>query len=379
MGNIFNRTTFFAGVVVATGVFLTWVFSDIVMYLIISFAIAAILRTPTNYLSQIQLFGLRPPRIFAILVSYALLFGFIALFVLLFAPLVSDQIKVIASTERQETIDKILKPIKKVEEFFQEKGIIETPPPSIDEGSSSQDEIRAQDSKFVQSIKSYFLETDWIGENFTATLTNLLSFTGNFFVTFVAVIFITFFILYEKGAIRKYFLSLVPNRYFEVTIVAVTKIERSLSNYLLGILLQMISIFSLASFGLILVGIDYAVTIAVFAAVMNIIPFLGPVLGALFGIVVGIGIPTSEASLTTVLSIMAVFVVVQLTDNLFLQPMIFSRSVKAHPLEIFLIVFVGATLAGAIGMILAIPTYTIVKISVTEFLMGYKQYRVFRQ
>ena len=111
---------------------------------------------------------------------------------------------------------------------------------------------------------------------------------------------------------------------------------------------------------------------------MNIIPFLGPLLGALFGIVVGISV-MADATIVTVASIVAVFVTVQVTDNLFLQPMIFSRSVKAHPLEIFLIVFVGATLAGAAGMIMAIPTYTIVKISVTEFLMGYKQYRVFRQ
>ncbi|MGB0524336.1 MAG: AI-2E family transporter [Flammeovirgaceae bacterium] len=379
MGGFFNRTTFIAGIIVVMGIVLTYIFSDIVTYLIISFAIAAILRTPTNYISQLQIFGLRPPRIFAILVSYSLLFGFIALFVLLFAPLVSDQIEVIKSAKPQQSLDKILKPISEIEAFLQEKGIIEaTQQPMNEEGSSGQGGA-STNSKLVQSIKEYINSTDWLGDNFSSTLTNLLSFTGNFFISFIAVIFITFFILYEKGAIRKYFLSLVPNRYFEVTIVAVTKIERSLSNYLLGILLQMISIFSLASFGLIMVGIDYAVTIAVFAAVMNVIPFLGPILGALFGIVVGIGIPTSQASVATVVSIVAVFVVVQLTDNLFLQPMIFSRSVKAHPLEIFLIVFVGATLAGAIGMILAIPTYTIVKISVTEFLMGYKQYRVFRQ
>lgn len=374
---------------VAIGIALAYLFSDILTYLIISFAIAAVLRTPTNYISQIQIFGLRLPRVFAILVSYSLLFGFISLFVLLFAPLVSDQIDVIKDINNENAIDKMLSPIREIETYFQDKGIIDKPDQGIvNEGSSPQGApinnngvgSRPKDSQFIQSIKDYINNLEWLdAANFSSTLKNFLSFTGNFFITLIAVLFITFFILYEKGAIRKYFLSLVPNRYFEVTIVAVTKIERSLSNYLLGILLQMISIFSLASFGLILVGIDYAVTIAVFAAVMNIIPFLGPVLGALFGIVVGIGIPTSQDSLITVASIVSVFVIVQLTDNLFLQPMIFSRSVKAHPLEIFLIVFVGATLAGAVGMILAIPTYTIVKISVTEFLMGYKQYRVFRQ
>ena len=200
----------------------------------------------------------------------------------------------------------------------------------------------------------------------------------------LAVLFITFFILYEKGGIRRYLLSLVPNRYFEVTIVAVTKIERMLSNYLLGILLQMISIFTVAAFGLILVGVDYAITIAVFAAVMNLVPFLGPMMGALFGLIVGISTNSelaeanSELYLILMGKIIAVFAVVQLADNLFLQPLIFSKSVQAHPLEIFLIVFVGANLAGAVGMILAIPTYTILKVSFTEFFKGYKQYRIFR-
>jgi len=370
---------------VAASIFVAYIFSDIITYLIISFALAAILRTPTNYISQLQVFGFRLPRAFAILISYSLMVGLIALFVLLFAPLVSAQIDAIASASKSEKLlDNVLAPIKEIEDFLIEKGLVEPTQPINNtdvEAAPLTDEVAEQPSKFVSSVKDFIEEEweamskDWKTNRFSSIINNLLSFTGNFFITCIAVIFITFFILHDKGSIRKYFLSLVPNRYFEVTIVAVTKIERSLSNYLLGILLQMISIFSIASFGLIIIGVDYAVTIAAFAAVMNVIPFLGPVLGALFGIIVGIGIPTSETSLVTIASILVVFIVVQLTDNLFLQPMIFSRSVKAHPLEIF----VGATLAGVFGMILAIPSYTILKVSFTEFLIGYRKYRVFRQ
>ncbi len=72
------------------------------------------------------------------------------------------------------------------------------------------------------------------------------------------------------------------------------------------------------------------------------------------------------------------FAVIQLTDNLLLQPLIFSKSVKAHPLEIFIIIFAGATVAGIPGMIAAIPVYTVVRVLAMEFYRGYKSYHIFK-
>jgi predicted PurR-regulated permease PerM len=73
-----------------------------------------------------------------------------------------------------------------------------------------------------------------------------------------------------------------------------------------------------------------------------------------------------------------VFATVQVVDNIFLQPMIFSKSVKAHPLEIFIVIFAGATLAGIPGMIAAIPGYTVIRVSVMEIYRGYKSYHIFK-
>ena len=119
-----------------------------------------------------------------------------------------------------------------------------------------------------------------------------------------------------------------------------------------------------------------------FAAIANIIPYLGPVLGATFGILVGITINpdlvTGQDFLFHAVKIASVFVVVQVTDNIVWQPLIFSKSVKAHPLEIFIIIFAGATLAGIIGMILAIPVYTVIRVTFIEFLSGYKRYKIFK-
>ena len=175
---------------------------------------------------------------------------------------------------------------------------------------------------------------------------------------------------------------MIPNKYFEVSIAALNKIEKLLTNYLLGLSIQVFVIFSLASIGLTLMGVRYSLTIALFAALANLIPYAGPLLGSVFGIIVGLS--TSSDLVTTndyvflIVKIVSVFSIIQLTDNIVLQPVIFSKSVKVHPLEIFVIIFAGASLAGIPGMIAAIPTYTIIRVSVVELRRGYKQYSIFR-
>jgi predicted PurR-regulated permease PerM len=153
----------------------------------------------------------------------------------------------------------------------------------------------------------------------------------------------------------------------------------------------MFAIFSVASIGLTLVGVNYALTIAFFAAVANLIPYLGPLLGSLFGIFVAIstqlGNLTPQENIFLVVKIAVVFAVVQIMDNLIFQPLIFSKSLRAHPLEIFVVIFAGAALGrlivggllgGVLGMISAIPFYTILRVSGQELYSGYRQYKVFR-
>jgi predicted PurR-regulated permease PerM len=143
----------------------------------------------------------------------------------------------------------------------------------------------------------------------------------------------------------------------------------------------MTSIFSLAAIGLTLLNIEYALTIAMFAAVANLIPYAGPMLGAIFGLLVGLSTGDFQGSNEVfffIFRILTVFSFVQLTDNILLQPLIFSKSVKAHPLEIFVVIFAGAKIAGILGMIFAIPVYTIFRVSIMEFFKGYREYRIFK-
>lgn len=344
-------------------ILLGWFFSNILFYFAISFIFATILRPLNNYISHTQIFNVKVPRLIAVMVSFAFLIIVLSLFIILFIPLVTDQIKILTSIDYDELYVKLTSPLVSVENFMIRNRL-----------------TQGQEGFIVDSLRNSLVSLfDQV--NFNTIFSNIISFTGNFFIGLIAVIFITFFLLYEKGIIRKQFIALIPNQYFEVSIAAIYKIEKLLSNYMLGLLFQMFAIFSIASFGLSILGIKYALTIAVFAAVANLIPYAGPILGTIFGIIVGLStgdFSSNNEYILMVMKIISVFAVVQLTDNLILQPLIFSKSVKAHPLEIFVVIFAGATIAGILGMIVAIPVYTVIRVSMKELYGGYKQYHIFK-
>lgn len=341
-----------------------WLFIDILKYIFISLVLSSLLRPLTNYISNAQFFKIKVPRFMAVLMSFGIFGLLIYLFVILFIPLISEQVEVLSKVDYGNLYDQAQKPFINLESFLIENELTQKEPGFIMKA------IEGQWQTFVSKVK------------IDQVLNDTLEVFGQFFVGVLAVSFITFFFLYEMGSIRKKFIALIPNRYFEMTIAAYNKIERLLSNYLVGLLIQMLVVFSFAALGLGIFGVKYALTIALFAAIANLIPYLGPILGALFALFVGLSTATDlsgvQSYVILLVKIVSVFGVIQLTDNIVLQPLIFSKSVKAHPLEIFIIIFAGASLAGVIGMIVAIPVYTIIRVSVSELYDGYRSYKVFK-
>lgn len=347
-----------------------WLFSNIMMYLLISLVLTTILRPLVNSLSRSQIWGIRLPRALAILLSYLLLLLVLVLFISQFVPLVSDQVELISTLDFDQLYRQATEPLLRFEELLRRYELTQREP-----------------GYMVSSLKQYIQEA-LSRLDFRQVAAGIVDVTGSLLVGLMAVLFITYFLLQERGLIRRNFISLIPNPYFEVSIAAIYKIEKLLSNYLLALLLQMFAVFSIASLGLSLLGVKYALTIGVFAAVANLIPYAGPFLGASFGIIVAVSttqiLPSMNDYLWLMLKIVSVFGLVQLIDNLLVQPLVFSKSVKAHPLEIFLVIFAGASVGEAmgsaiLGMIMAVPAYTVVRVSFLEFYKGYSQYKVFRR
>lgn len=360
-----KRTIVYIILIIAAILVFVWYFTNIFTYLVLSLVLASILRPLVERIHATHFFNINPPRWMAIIVAYSTLLGIFSLFVVLFIPLISEQSAVISSLDYGEITQQAAGPIQSVEEFLIEMNLTDE-----EKTGFIVDTIKEELPKAVKQI------------NIENVLNYVVSTASSLLISVLAISFITFLLLYEKGLLRNSIIANIPNRYFEVSIGALNKIEKLLSNYLLGLTFQVFAIFAIAATGLSILGVKYALTIALFAAFANLIPYAGPILGSVFGIIVGLS--TGNDLITTndyvflVTKIIGVFSIVQLTDNIILQPLIFSKSVKVHPLEIFVIIFAGASIAGIPGMIAAIPVYTIIRVSVTELRKGYKQYYIFR-
>lgn len=367
-----RKTAIYIGLIIAVIILFVWYFTNIFAYLVLSLVLASILRPLVERIHSTHFFNINPPRWLAIFVAYGALAGLLFLFAVLFIPLINEQTNIISSLDYGKLTEQVRGPVLSLEEFLVEMDLAES---FVEEGQS------VRPGFMVESIKNE-LEKGVARINIQNIVSWIVSTTSGFFIAMLAVSFITFLLLYEKGLLRNSIINNIPNKYFEVSIGALNKIEKLLSNYLLGLTFQVFMIFSLAAIGLSIMGVKYALTIALFAAFANLIPYAGPLLGSVFGIIVGVStgtdLITTNDYIFLVIRIVSVFAFVQITDNILLQPLIFSKSVKVHPLEIFVIIFAGATIYGIAGMIAAIPAYTIIRVSVTELRKGYKQYYIFR-
>jgi predicted PurR-regulated permease PerM len=210
----------------------------------------------------------------------------------------------------------------------------------------------------------------------TYYLTSLVSVASEIFIATFAILFITFFLLQDQGMFISFILALVPDQYVDQVKNVLSDTTYLLRRYFAGILVQISIITVYLTVLLTIFGVQNALLIAFFAAVINLIPYIGPIIGAAFGVFLTISANVDMEFYTEMLplivKIILIFATMQLLDNMILQPYIFSTSVLAHPLEIFLIILVAAKLGGIIGMILAIPSYTVMRVIARNFLSEFK-------
>jgi len=187
--------------------------------------------------------------------------------------------------------------------------------------------------------------------------------------------FVTYFFLTESPAAFKTTIRRIPNKYFEMALNVIHKIRRDLIGYLRGWILDSVVIGLLSMIGLALIGVDYPILIGAIAGVANLIPYLGPVVGAVPAFLVSV---TQYGDFRMLMPIVILTLTIQAIDNIIVQPIAFAKSVDMHPLTVILLLIVGNELMGVVGMLLAIPIATILKVSALETYWGLKNYRITR-
>ncbi len=219
-----------------------------------------------------------------------------------------------------------------------------------------------KDSDVASRLNLHFIP------NFLNYFLGLLS---SFGIGFASVLFITFFFLKDRDMFFRGAKRIMPPSQQSKILNSVEKTNMLLSRYFIGLLFQLSIVFVLYLIVLLIFGIDNALVIAFICAVLNIIPYIGPliasVLAAALTMLSGLGSDFQSEILPTTLYILIGFWIVQVIDNNLSQPLIFSNSVNSHPLEIFLVILIAGFIFGILGMVIAVPLYTMLKVIGKEF------------
>ena len=239
--------------------------------------------------------------------------------------------------------------------------------------------LSTQISDFIGWNNSY-LNTNTISNNIFSNiglsnipdfLNNIIGTLSNFTIGLFSVIFASFFLLKDSKILEKTALIFVDDSLESKFKKGLEKIKDLLSRYFIGLVFQISILLIIYTSVLLILGVSNAFIIAFLCALLNLIPYLGPVIGA---ILISVLTMTSfiDASFTDViipktLLVLLGFTFGQIIDNFFSQPYIFSKSVKSHPLEIFIVIIIAGTLFGTIGLIIAIPAYTSIKVMLQTF------------
>lgn len=208
-----------------------------------------------------------------------------------------------------------------------------------------------------------------------AALSNIIGIFTNIFYATLIIPFATFFFLKDGTKIRRDLLQIVPNKYFETTLSLIDKIESRLGLYFRSVMLQSFIVAFASYIALTIVGLNNALSVGIAVGLANTIPYFGPIIGYFLSIIVSI---IEVGNFALVLPCVLAILFVQMLDNIVLQPMIFSRSADMHPVAILFIIMIGAETAGILGMLIAIPLATVIKITFNQVSWSLNNYHVFR-
>ena len=334
--------------------FSMWYFWHIVIYIIIAGILALIGQPIDRFYTKYLRFGK-----FKLSASLSAGLAFLSLFLvffllaIFFVPLVLEEASILSSLDRNTIIASLQKHMENIDRILHSMNV--------------DYETANLQSYFQEKLISFFTIT-----NLTLIANKFIGALGDFFIAVFAISFLTFFFLRDEDRIISSLFSFVPAEYSEKAKNVWLECERMLKRYFIGVLIEILLVITFLFIGLWIAGIKHALLIALFAGLMNVIPYVGPLIGCAFALFIGLTTNTDMSMLSVIVKILVVFPIVNLSDAFLLQPLIYSSSVRAHPLEIFLVILVGATIGGIGGMILAVPSYTILRVFVKEFFTSFR-------
>ena len=340
---------------------LCWYFRNILIYIVIAFVVSLIGRPIMRLLKRFRIKKFHLPDWLSAVLTIALIIGILILIVTQMVPLVTNIIRDASILNGKTVLES--NPVERVNDWL--IGLF----PDL----GSDFDLVALVMEKLRELVSF--------SNVSGIVGSVASLVSGVFVGLFAVVFISFFFLKDSGLFERIICALVPDRIEHTMNKTLNDIKQLLSRYFVGLLLEMIGVALIDCLGLWLIArldFSYAIGIAFIAGILNVIPYVGPLMGEAIGVIlgiilkVGIGAGLNVNVWIFALIILAIMLTAQLIDNFIYQPVIYSTSIKAHPLEIFIVLLMAGHIGGTLGMLVAIPAYTVVRVIAIRFFHRFK-------
>ena len=340
---------------------LCWYFKNVLIYIIVAFVISMIGKPFMQLLRKIRIKGKSAPNWLLAIITILIISGILVLLITQMIPLVSNIVR--DASAISDSAQFTSNPIDKVNEWI--INLFPNVNPDFDITAVVLGKLRelvsfSQVSGIVGSVASMVIDA---------------------VVATFSVVFIAFFFIKEDGLFERIVCALVPDRHEMTLRKTLSEIKQLLSRYFVGLVIEMLGVALVDFLGLWLIArldFSYAIGIGFIAGLLNVIPYVGPLIGDVIGIVFGIVLKLGTGAGLDVniwvfaLIILIIMLAAQLIDNFIYQPLIYSTSIKAHPLEIFIVLLMAGHIGGIVGMLVAIPAYTVVRVIAIRFFYRYK-------
>ena len=330
-----------------------WYFSDLVVYMLIATFIS-ILGTPmVKWLTGKKIFKLKISHAVSVTLTFVTIILIFVIFILFIVPLIIYQANIISSIDMDALVAHYHNSFEALNDFLIQYNVV-NPEQSF--------------ATYLQSQLTNLIDV----ARFTNVFASLVSTTGSVFMGTFIILFLSFYFLLDDTLMKRFALVLTPVKYEQDMDIVLHSSKQLLVRYFHGILLEVGIMMTIEAVALAILGVPNALLIGFMGGLMNVIPYLGPLMGATVGMILAglseLAFGSYDMVFTSVFYVAMVFLGANVIDNIVLQPQIYSKSVKAHPVEIFLAIIIGGKIAGVVGMIFAVPTYTIVKVVARQFM-----------
>jgi predicted PurR-regulated permease PerM len=337
-------------ILIGIGIALYFMFEirSIVIYLLLATVLSAIGNPIVTFISKHKFKNISVPRSIATVITLAMFLGVFFAIAASLIPLIEEQSKNLSLVN-----------IAHIEQNFHE---------SIHHLNSILDEI---------GIGAIDLHKDFsLGKvlNFSfipEILNNIIGALGDFTIALFTITFISFFLMKDRSQIIELISNLFSKEMAEHLRTIGIHTKKVLARYIAGLFIQIIILFTFYSILLYFIGVENFIVIALIGAILNLIPYVGPLIGMVLVNLLSITSHLNDdfylVIFPMVIKITVGYIFVQIIDNFVNQPIIFSKSANAHPLEVFLVILIAGQLFGISGMIVAVPAYTVMRIILKEF------------